>query len=104
MNVIQSLLTHVNNPHTELDMFRRIFKRNIYKRQDKHIIWGIRVPEKVKIRWIMLSAIMRVPCNRLILFILQDWVRQNAETLADDKARNQLADRVTGLYLKGSLH
>ena len=75
-----------------------------HKKQDKSIIWGIRVPEKVKARWLMLAALMRVPCNRLVLFVLQDWAKANAETLLDREARNQLADRITEAYLKKQLN
>jgi len=50
----------------------------------------------------MVAALMRVPTNRLILFVLQDWVRQNSELLLDRQARNQLADRITDAYLKRS--
>ena len=74
------------------------------KTKENQIIWGIRVPEKVKMRWLMLAAIMRVPTNRLIIFVLQDWLRQNAETLVDHKSRIQLADRIIDLYLNGRLN
>ena len=80
MNILHRLITH--------------------KKQDKSIIWGIRVPEKVKTRWLVLAGLMRVPCNRLILFVLQDWARQNADTLLDREARGRLADRITEGYLK----
>ena len=76
----------------------------MHKKAVETTVWGIRVPEKVKMRWLMLAAVMRVPCNRLIVYVLQDWVRQNAEMLVNDKARNQLADRITELYLKGNLN
>ncbi len=62
-----------------------------HKEPIKTTVWGIRVPKKVKIRWLILSAVLRVPTNRLVAFALTDWVRQNAEMLVDDKARNQLA-------------
>ena len=67
------------------------------------IIWGIRVPEKVKERWSMLASIMRVPTNRMIMYVLNDRVQQNADTLKDREARNQIADRVSECYLKNSL-
>jgi len=69
----------------------------------KTTVWGIRVPEKVKMRWLMLAAIMRVPTNRLILFVLNDWVQQNADSLTDEVARNRLANRITELYLNDKL-
>ena len=75
-----------------------------HKEPIKTMVWGIRVPKKVKIRWLILSAVLRVPTNRLIMFILNDWVRQNTEMLVDDKARNQLADKITELYLKNELN
>ena len=75
-----------------------------HKEPTKTTVWGIRVPKKVKIRWLILSAVLRVPTNRLIMFILNDWVRQNTEMLVDDKARNQLADKITELYLKNELN
>ena len=83
---------------------RVIDKLFVHKRQEKQVVWGIRVSENVKSRWLMLAALMRVPCNRLILFVLNDWVQQNAETLLDREARNQLANRITELYLKGDLN
>ena len=97
-NVI--LLTPVNSPHMELAMFQRIFRR---KQRDKRVVWGIRSPETVKTRWLMLAAIMRVPANRLILFVLNDWVQKNADTLTDEVTRNRLADRITEAYLKRNL-
>lgn len=81
-----------------------IHKLFAHKKQDKSIIWGIRAPKKVKMRWLFLSALMRVPTNRLILFILSDWARQNAETLLNDEARNRLADKITQAYLKEQLN
>ncbi len=84
-------------------MLRRFFRRNIHKQRDKQIIWGIRVPEKVKMRWLFMSSIMRVPCNRLILYILTDWAQANADILRDDRARNRLADKITELYLNKQL-
>jgi len=83
-----------------MDIIHRLIT---HKKAIKTTVWGIRVPEKVKMRWLMLSAIMRVPCNRLILFILSDWARQNADILLDDQARNQLADKITKAYLKNNL-
>jgi hypothetical protein len=73
------------------------------KKQDESIIWGIRTPKSIKTRWLMLAAVMRVPTNRLILFVLQDWTRQNADTLLDDKARNKLAEHIARLYLNNKL-
>lgn len=52
----------------------------------------------------MLAAMMRVPTNRLILFVLQDWVRQNSEILLDRQARDKLADHITKLYLDNQLN
>lgn len=75
-----------------------------HKKAVETTVWGIRVPKKVKMRWFMLAAVMRVPCNRLIVYVLQDWLRQNADMLVDDKARNQLADRIAESYLKGNLN
>jgi hypothetical protein len=74
-----------------------------HKKAIKTTVWGIRVPEKVKTRWLFLSAIMRVPANRLITFVLNDWVQQNADILTDELARNRLADQITELYLKNKL-
>jgi hypothetical protein len=83
-----------------MDIIHRLIT---HKKQDKQIVWGIRVPEKVKTRWLFLSAIMRVPANRLITFVLNDWVQQNADILTDELARNRLADQITDLYLKNRL-
>jgi hypothetical protein len=76
------------------------FKRLIRgKSRIKTTIWGVRVPEKVKNRWVLLAGVMRVPTNHLVSYVLQDWIEQNADILTDDKARNRLADRITELYL-----
>jgi len=73
------------------------------KKPVKTVIWGIRVPEKVKIRWLMLAAIMRIPANRLVRYVLQDWVQQNADILTDADARDKLADHINRLYLSDKL-
>jgi hypothetical protein len=65
-----------------------------HKIQQKQVIWGIRVPKKVKTQWQMLAAIMRIPANRLITYVLNDWVQNNADSLRDSVARNQLAERI----------
>ena len=75
-----------------------------HKEPIKTTVGGIRVPKKVKIRWLILSAVLRVPTNRLITFALNDWLKTNADMLLDDQARNQLADRITELYFKGNLN
>ena len=79
-----------------MNMLRRLIKR---KEQEKQIVWGIRVPQKTKMRWCMLAAILRVPTNRLILYVLEDWVQQNANVLTDEVGRNRLAQRITELHL-----
>ena len=68
-----------------MDVINRFIRR---KRPIKTTIWGIRVPQKVKIRWLMMSAMMRVPTNRLILFVLNDWAQDNSDTLLDEQSRN----------------
>ena len=83
-----------------MGILHKLIRRKI---QNKSIIWGIRVPKSAKMRWLMLAALMRVPTNRLILFVLQDWVKQNSETLVDNQARNQLADRISEAYLNNKL-
>lgn len=83
-----------------MDIIHRLFRQ---KQSIKTTVWGIRVPEKVKMRWLFLSAAMRVPTNRLILFVLQDWVRQNSDLLMNDTERNRLADHITELYLQDKL-
>jgi hypothetical protein len=83
-----------------MDIIHRLIT---HKKAIKTTVWGIRVPEKVKMRWSMLAAIMRVPTNRLILFVLQDWTRQNADILLDNQTRNKLADYITRLYLNKKL-
>ena len=70
------------------------------KKKNTHIVWGIRAPESVKKTWLRLAVLMRVPANRLILFVLQDWARQNAEVLTEDEARNKLADIISEMYLQ----
>ncbi|MBA7597493.1 hypothetical protein ES703_04496 [subsurface metagenome] len=79
-----------------MNILRRLIKQ---KEQENQIVWGIRVPRKVKIQWQILAAMMRVPTNRLILYVLQDWVQQNADVLTDDVSRNRLAQRITELHL-----
>ena len=79
-----------------MDILRRLIKE---KEQEKRIVWGIRVPRKVKIQWQILAAITRVPTNRLILYVLKDWVQQNANVLTDEVGRNRLAQRITELHL-----
>jgi len=83
-----------------MGILHKLIRRKI---QNKSIIWGIRVPKSAKMRWLMLAALMRVPTNRLILFVLQDWIKQNSETLLDNQARNQLADRISEAYLNNKL-
>lgn len=83
-----------------MNMFDRLIRR---KTRDKSIIWGIRAPKNVKRRWFLLAALMRVPTNRLILFILSDWAKANGDILLNDEARNRLADRITEAYLKNEL-
>ena len=80
-----------------MNILSRLLLRN---KPVENIVWGIRVPKNVKMQWSMLATIMRIPTNRLIMYVLQDWIRQNAETLKDREARNQLADRISELYTK----
>ena len=86
------MLTNVKGIEFKMGILSKLLT---YKKREKSIIWGIRAPEQVKKKWMLLAAFMRVPCNRLILFVLNDWVKANAETLLDDGARNQLANRIT---------
>lgn len=74
------------------------------KTEDKSIVWGIRVPKSAKERWLWLSDLMQVPANRLIMFVLKDWVQQNSELLLDSHARNELAGRIADAYLKDELN
>ena len=80
-----------------MNILRRLIK------QEKQIVWGIRVPMRVKMQWCMLAAILRVPTNRLILYVLKDWVQQNANVLTDDVSRNRLAQRIIELHLNSKL-
>ena len=75
-----------------------------HKKAVKTTVWGIRVPNKFKMQWSMLAILMRIPTNHLIMYVLHDWVQQNAETLRDREARNQLADKISEMYLKGNLN
>jgi len=84
-----------------MDILDRLVRR---KTPDKSVVWGVRAPETAKIRWLTLAALMGIPANRLVLFALQDWVRQNGDTLLDSEARNKLADRITESYLKDELN
>ena len=83
-----------------MNILRRLIKQ---KEQEKQIVWGIRVARKVKNQWQILDAIMRVPTNRLILYVLQDWVQQNADVLTDEASRNRLAQKITELHLNKKL-
>jgi len=85
-----------------MSILDRLIKRKT--RRDKSIIWGIRAPKSVKTRWLMLAALMRVPTNRLILFVLHYWVRQNNEVLLDRQARDALAEHITKLYIDNQLN
>ena len=83
-----------------MNILRRLIKQ---KGQEEQIVWGIRVSRKVKIQWQILAAMMRVPTNRLILYVLQDWIQRNADVLTDDVCRNRLAQRITELHLNRKL-
>jgi len=83
-----------------MNILRRLIKQ---KGQEEQIVWGIRVSRKVKIQWQILAAMMRVPTNRLILYVLQDWIQRNADVLTDDVSRNRLAQRITELHLNRKL-
>ena len=67
-------------------------------------VWGIRVLKKIKMRWLILAAIMRVPTNRLILFVLRDWAKANADILLNKEARDRLAEHISQLYLQDKLN
>ena len=73
------------------------------KSRHKSIIWGVRTPPKVKQRWLMLASLMRIPANRLVLYILNDWAQRNSELLLDDEERNKLARRIADAYLENEL-
>ena len=77
---------------------------NRLRQQEKQVVWGIRALKSVKLRLQLLAASMRVPTNRLVVYVLQDWVRQNADVLADESSRNRLADRINQAYLKKQLN
>lgn len=83
-----------------MNILRRLIKQ---KEQEKQIVWGIRVSRKVKSQWQVLAAMMRVPTNRLILYVLQDWIQRNADVLTDDVSRNRLAQKITELHLNRKL-
>jgi|APSaa5957512622_1039677.scaffolds.fasta_scaffold271941_1 hypothetical protein len=71
--------------------------------RQKTIIWGLRVPQSARKKWQLQANLMGIPANRLILYILQDWVRQNAELLVDEQARSALAGRIVDAYLRNEL-
>ena len=52
----------------------------------------------------MLAALMGVPTNRLIMFVLQNWLQQNGEVLLDRQARYALADHIRKLYIDNQLN
>ena len=78
------------------------FLRNSSK-SNSNIVWGIRAPESVRIRWTKLSEILGVPCNRLILFIITDWLIRNSDNLFEEEWRVELANNITKAYLAGKL-
>ena len=80
-----------------LKFWRNKLKSSTYK------VWGIRAPDSVKDRWISLSLVLGVPCNRLILFILKEWLILNGEKLKSEEIRGQLANRINEAYLAGEL-
>jgi hypothetical protein len=49
----------------------------LFRRKKKYKVWGIRVPPEIQERWTSLAEMMRVPTNRLVMFVLKDWTRQN---------------------------
>lgn len=84
-----------------LSVLKRLTRHN---KSPKTTIWGVRVPENTKIRWRMLATVMRVPVNRLVTYVLRDWIQKNADTLLSDESRNKLADRITQAYLNNKLN
>jgi len=50
-----------------------------------------------------LSEILGVPCNRLILFIIKDWLAWNRDILLKEEGRMELAHKITQSYLAGRL-
>ena len=60
----------------------------------KAVVWGIRVPQSAKKKWQWMATLMGVPANRLVLYVLNDWVQQNAALLMDREARSELAARI----------
>ena len=80
-----------------MKFWRRKRKTNTYS------VWGIRAPNIVRDRWIALSRIIGVPCNRLILFILKDWSIRNKDILLSGERRKKLASFITEEYLAGRL-
>ena len=73
------------------------------KREQNTIVWGIRASDNVRKRWTMLSQVMRVPCNRLVLYALKEWSDANEDTLLDQAERDRLAEKITRAYLEGKL-
>jgi hypothetical protein len=73
------------------------------KKAQNTIVWGIRAPDNVRQRWLMLSQVMRVPCNRLVLYALKEWSDANENTLLDQQERDRLAEKITRAYLEGEL-
>jgi len=93
------MLTGVNSKHIRditMSIINTLFKK---KRPIETTVWGIRVPRGVKTQWQMLSAIMRVPCNRLILFVLDDWAKANTESIVNKEARDRLSERIARVQL-----
>ena len=55
----------------------------------------------VRASWGVMAGFMGVPTNRLVYYILGDWVKHNQKLLHDEKLRARLATEVNKAYFDG---
>jgi len=79
----------------------RLLGRLFRKKRKKTVVWGIRVPPVIRNLWQMTAGLMGVPTNRLVYYILGDWVKHNQKLLRDEKLRARLATEVNKAYFDG---
>lgn len=58
------------------------------------IVWGIRVPTMLKRNWMSLAGIIRVPANRLVAFVLEDWFKKNVAIFREKEGRYALSQLI----------
>ena len=64
--------------------------------------WKIRVPANLKARLVLISILGKVNIDRLLTYILEDWVRKNRKTLLDPKLPTSLCNCFNENETKGT--